>query len=998
TGTSGGGEITVGPNTHRLTRHLFDFETIGPFHPESGSDAVPVYRLGCLKPAPRHTSILTSRGIASPLIGRKAELSVIRSRIDRLTEGEGGIISVVGTAGIGKSRLIAEARDGSVGADPPYQLEWLEGRTLSFGKMISYLPFHEILLQYADIAEDDSEELAWDKLQRRLTALFGNATAEILPYLARFVSLEVSEDYRERVGYLDGEAMRRQIFFAWRRLVGRMAQDRPLILVFEDLQWIDESSATLLEHMLSLAYRGRVLLVILSRPTVKTPAARILDVLSGVYHERYTAVHLSPLSSVECGRFVANLLHNESLLSSFPEMVNRKSEGNPFFVEEIIRSMIDHGQINPDRNGARWQLTAEVDEIAIPDTIQGVVMARVDRLDDELKGLLRFAAIIGRTFQFRILLGLAPSPAKLEGHLKELQSMELIRQQQDEPEFRLVFKHALVHETIYQSILPEERRTLHRQVGAIIEQLFHERLEEFYSLLAYHFARAEAWEKAQEYLFKAGDQAGSIAADAEALVHYEHALAAYAQAFGEQWMPLKRVTVERKIGEAFFRMGEREQAMEHFQRSLTHLGKPLLPRPHRTVGRILRELAAQVWHRSVPWLLPEDRPALPAVQEEIRIFECMSWMDAFYSTWRFLFDTVHMLNVSERNGFGYGIVRGCTGLGITSDFIRFFWLARFYHRRAVAVAEGIGHSIARGWGYLGSAIHTSTLCSWDETFEYCEKASEVFHKVGDLHSWAYVQYMRSFALAYLGDYARALGAAGQTLDIGEGGGDLEVKCWAKMMRGFVLLRLGKFIEAEESLRETMNLAKLTKDRVQYTAGLHELAVCHVRQGQWDHALEEVNELERFLVQYPNIGFLWIPSRNVIGEVYLRMAEQSQGRENEQWLDKASSACRHAYKHSKGCIAMLPEAMRLLGTFHWLKAKPGAAQSWWNRSLSLARKLEHPHETAMTLLEMGRRLNRLHYLEQAESIFADHGAAWYVAEVRRAKPASDSSRSAAFRVN
>ena len=224
------GKILVGPDTYRLTEPLFTFETLEPIRVKGKAEPIQVYRVVGLKARPERVRWLATRGISSPLVGRDAEFAAVNGCIERLLNGQGGVVSIIGEAGLGKSRLMAELRSQVLGPTSEVKrdltsdfglqtsdsglrtLEWLEGRTLSFGQTISYWPFQEILWQYAGITEDDSESAAWRKLESRVSALFAENTAEILPYLATLLTLEVKDEYAERVKYLDGEAMGHQVF------------------------------------------------------------------------------------------------------------------------------------------------------------------------------------------------------------------------------------------------------------------------------------------------------------------------------------------------------------------------------------------------------------------------------------------------------------------------------------------------------------------------------------------------------------------------------------------------------------------------------------------------------------------------------------------------------------------------------------------------------------------------------------------------------------------
>ena len=325
-----------------------------------------------------------------------------------------------------------------------------------------------------------------------------------------------------------------------------MAGNRPLVLIFEDLHWADESSVLLIQHLFPLIDRVPLLLCGVNRPEMDVPAVRLSESALRDHGRRYTEIRLNPLSPAECTDLMDNLLNIENLPLRIRQAIIQKADGNPFFLEEIMMTLIDKGVVRPE-NG-HWKAASSIETIAIPDTIQGVIMARIDRLDEEVKQVLKTASVIGRAFLYRLLKEVTEAVWELDKDLDRLTATELIREKQKTPELEYIFKHALVHESTYESILLKKRHELHGKVAAAIETLFSDRLEEFSSVLAYHYARAELWEKAQEYLFKAGDQAGRIAADAEALSHYHQALETYARVFGERWDPVQRASSRAEDG------------------------------------------------------------------------------------------------------------------------------------------------------------------------------------------------------------------------------------------------------------------------------------------------------------------------------------------------------------------------------------------------------------------------------------------------------------------
>jgi class 3 adenylate cyclase/tetratricopeptide (TPR) repeat protein len=977
------GEILVGPDTYRPTTPLFEFETLEPVRVKGKAEPVEVYRLVGLKTEPGRVRGLEARGISSPLVGRDAEFAAVKECVTRVLDGQGGIISIIGEAGVGKSRLMAEVLRSA--QNDGRELLWLEGRTLSFGQTISYWPFQEVLWQWASIAEDDSEAQAWHKLEGQVSALFPKHMPEILPYLATLLSLEVRDEYVERVKYLDSEAMGRQVFLTSRRLFERLAREQPLVLVFEDLHWVDESSALLLEHLLPLVERVPLLICGVSRPYRETPAAHMRETAAQDFPDCYIEIELTPLSQTDSAKLVRNLLKIEDLLPPVREMIIRKAEGNPFFLEEIIRALIDAGAVVHDPASGRWQATAQIETVTVPDTVQGVIMARVDRLDDDLKGTLRTAAVIGRSFLYRVLRTVAEADRQLDQHLVKLQAIELIREKQRVPELEYIFKHALAQEATYESILLQRRRELHAQVAQAIEMLFTDRLEEFYSLLAYHYARSEAWEKAQEYLLKAGDQAGRVAADAEALAHYRQAMAAYGRAFGDRWDPVQRATLEHKIGEALFRRGEHQQALDHLELALTYLGKPL-PTSRFLGGLvILQEIVRQIGHRRLPGLFLRSvgRPVSPVVEEEQRLYELIGWIDVMTNPERFLLVSLKGLNTCERSGFSYGIAVGSAGLAAMFDFISFFRLAESYHRWAASVAARTQYPPALGLVYLLLGLHTFCMGELDATVEYRRQAAEIFQKTGDLHAWGNATYDLVATFRCRGDFTQGIIHSWDVIQLGQEGGDPQVWCWGLYALGSVQLHIGRLQEASANLEKAVKLAEAIPDHaIRVTAG-GDLGRCYLHQGRLGEALDVLEVTHQYYIEHKTGWETITPFRNGLAEAHLLTAEQSHKTEKTGWMKKARRSCQDALKRGKAFRPGLPEAMRLQGTYKWLRDKPAAARKWWQCSLALAEKQGQPYDLGTTHLEIGRRLGDRTHLEQAEAIFAEIGAEWDLARAREA---------------
>jgi len=962
------GRIYLSVPTYELATSAAEYRPLGARAIKGKAAPVMVYEVVAARVSPA-SGRSDARSIGTSMVGRDGDAAVLGAALERLERGEGGIVAIIGEAGLGKSRLIAEARrrvDGST-------VRWLEGRGLSFGQTLSYWPFLEILRQACGIVEESRPADSWGKLDALITELFPGDADQVAPYLASLLGVPVPSEMEARVAHLDAQAMGRQILLTSRRFFERLATERPLCLVFEDLHWVDQSSTELIEHLFALADRVPLLLCGVSRPEGETSAARLLEVARQKYGSRYTEAVLAPLTTADSRTLLEGLLGTD-VPPRLHELVLTRTEGNPLYMEEVVRSLVAVGAIARDEAAGGWRMRASVEQIRIPDTIQGVIMARVDRLGEDVKQVLKLAAVIGRSFFYRVLDGLAETDRDLKTRLAELQDVELIRERRRLPELEYIFKHALVQEATYASILVERRRQIHQRVAESVEELFRDRIEEFYGVLAHHYAEAEVWEKAQGYLFKAGDQAGRVAADAEALAHYRRAVDAYGRAFGDRWDPVQRAALERKIGEALFRRGEHDQALDYLDRALAHLGTTYPA--SRTAVRlgILRHTILQCGHRFAPALvLPPGQVADPAAEERVSLYKTRAWIDYFGDQERLVYDCLALLNSAERSHSAIGSATGASAIGLVLDMVGLFGLASRYHHRAVALSNDIPDPAAIGGALHLLGYHHVLLGSWNDALEALRRSSASLRAAGTLREWAGAEALIAQAVDISrGDFQVALERSRELVRVGEDAGDSHMVLWGLNGRAMAERCLGRLDDAEATSRTTIELSRGIPDYGALAIAGGVLGSCHLRRGAPTAAVAILEETNRLIDQWHSRGWEITLARNALAEAYLGEAERASGPPRARALAKARRACRAALHQGRRFRGGLPGAMRSRGTWAWLTGKPSSARRWWARSVALATDLGMRPETAMTRLEMGRRLGERGRLEESIRVFGAIG--------------------------
>ena len=973
------GGICVSDAVQAAGSGYFEFSALGPQVLKGIAKKVELFELlrarsrGDAGTADRH---LGNLGVSSPLVGRDAELAVLKAALSSLQGGSGGILLLQGEPGVGKSRLMAEARR----QWSDHAGLWLEGRSLSFGRHLSYWPFIQFLKNCFGIAEDDAEQLSWSKLERGLQPLFGERTSEVLPYLATVLTLPVPAEHEERLKYLDGMALRRQVFLCFRQLVELLAQRQPVVLALEDWHWADQSSVDLAEHLLPLTLSTPLLLVFPTREHPDGPMQRVRQFALQHPQARLDDIKLTPLSAQHSMTLVNNLAGSLNLPQALREKILRRTEGNPFFTEEVIRSLISDGALARDPGTGSWQLVRKVDEVQLPDTLQGLILARIDRLDEEAKQALKLASVIGRSFFDRVLEALSEARGQLRRCLTELEQAELIREKQRLPDLEYIFKHALVQEATYGSILAENRRGIHQRVAHAIESLFPERLDEFASLLAHHYTCAEDWEKAQAYLFKAGDQAGRMAADTEALEHLRRAESAYLKAHGARLEPLQRSALSRKVGAALFGTGHYEAAHEQMRQALAHLGVNY-PSTRSGVRRaILRYLGAHLLRALRGRLGSSARRSMdPAVATEIStIAHMMSWTDYFLDKERMLLDSLLELHAGECSEHALAEARGLSSVGFGMMTFGARGLARRYHHRAQAVAQRSANLSAVAFAGMALAFVDFYEGRWDQFESRMGKAATSYRESGDLHRWGSPAMMVSWVQIARGELGQARTHMTELVRVGKDAADPQISSWGCQVLGRALLALGPLAEAEAVLREGMTVA-LSIHSLDNLLHLQAMLVsCLVLQGRLQECPALLDEAHAIIRREKmNRNFDRVEVLVADAGYRLALAEALQGAPRAAALREAQRACRTALGCARRMPLWLPAGLRLQATSDWLRGDAPAARKGWQESLDVAARSAFPVERGLTLMEMGRRLGDAELVRQAALLFRQTDARTYL---------------------
>lgn len=506
------GRRLVGESTYRQTSGLFHFHPLEPIRVRGKLESVPIYLLEEERGV--STRSWHTPGLSSTLVGRKEEMNCLRDALCQLHAGQGGVVSIVGETGLGKSRLVAEVRSLEPG------LRWLEGRCLSYSSDWPLAPFHDLMERW--VGMDDRVEDARGRVREALERLLPDRAEDVYPFLLRLSRIQPTPEAAEMLSQLSAEGLYVRTLAAVRAFFSALSADRPTVVVMEDLHWADRSSVETLLRLLPLTLDLPLLFLLVSRPEARPMLEELRRTLTE--GQAHVETSLSPLSRRATRTLIANLLEVQDLPAGLDTHVLARGEGNPLFVREIVQALIEQEALVRDEAG--WRLTQAIETAEIPGTLRGLLAGRIGRLDSATRDTLARAAVIGRVFSRQLLRQVASDPDSLEHHLQVLLDDRFIRPYggDDGEGTAFIFDHGLICEAVYDAIPLSRRTALHRRVLAATEALFQDSPENHCGALAHHACLGESWESAARYLHLSGDRAKGAGAFPEAVDYYQRAI------------------------------------------------------------------------------------------------------------------------------------------------------------------------------------------------------------------------------------------------------------------------------------------------------------------------------------------------------------------------------------------------------------------------------------------------------------------------------------------
>ena len=869
------GSVLLSGHTHRLARDFFEFESLGKLEVKGKEELQEAYELVSPSEVETRIEAATAKGLTR-FVGRRKEIETLREAFESARSGSGQVIGIVGEAGVGKSRLLLELR----GALPEGEYTFLEGQCLHYGGSMPYLPVLDALKQYFDMEEEDREAIIKKKLRERLKELDGEAGV-VPPALHEVLSLKV-----EDVKYLKlSPQQRRELTFeAIRDLLVRESQRRPLILAFEDLHWIDKSSEEFIDYLIGFLPTAEILLILLYRPEY---------IHRWGNKSYYGKIGLDQLSAQTSAELVQAILEEGEVAPEIAGLVLGRAGGNPLFVEELTHSLVENGSIQKKNN--QFVLARKAHEIQVPDTIHGIIAARMDRIEENLKRIMQVASVIGREFAYRILQAITGMSEDLKASMLNLQGLEFIYEKQLFPELEYVFKHALTQEVAYNSLLVKRRKEIHEKIGRTIEELYAERLEEYYEVLAYHFARSDDAAKAVEYL----DLANQKAAKAWAM----------------------------------------EDAKAYFDQAMKLLDT--LPETQERIEKRISLLVNQTYVFEMLFQMPAFHEQLTRYQPLLARIEDPALLGVFYRSLAYCEFSFGHFAQSIRTGSKAAEL--CEAAGRTEEargarvMIQWSYLWRGDLERASSLKEEVLPRVEEGvdlfwqeWALQGLSIAFTWLGRWDEAVAEAEKSMSLAEEVTDNTLVSFAALFLSMTYSLKGDLERAMKYGTQAFERAQTIGD---KMLAEANLANLWCRMGDPRKGIETLAPIVRLIRAGQYIPAELAGVGFLAEGYWIAEEHDKARQTVEEL---LEVSNRCGAKWYQAlaHRFLGEITL----QTDPHEASPHFEKAISICKEI--KAENDLALAYSGM---GRYHKLQGNVDQAREYLTKALEI-------FETLGTLIE------------------------------------------------
>jgi predicted ATPase/class 3 adenylate cyclase len=935
------GNILVSDSMYRLTKALVDYEPTPPLNLKGIDHPTIAYQVKGLKAKPEPVRGL--EGLRARMIGRDAELAQLRKAYAALVEQKAGqFVLVSGEAGLGKSRLTAEFK----ALTNPAAVRILEGQSLTYRRSVAYWLFLDILYDYLGVTPDTPESKMRERLSATLSQGLGAAAAEVLPYLEYLFALTLSDPAAaERIRYLDPSQLRQQIFRAVRDVLVAEARRQPLLVILDDLHWADETSLDLLLFLLDSIPEAPLFLHAISRTFQEGALAKVVERAQQRLADRLTTIHLESLSPDQSRQLLLELLAIPDLPESLRAQILQRAAGIPFYLEEVLRMLIDAQALRREDGQWRWATEVDLGALGVPDSLQGLILARFDQLPETERRVLQVASVIGRDFSWPVLKTVMQSLGEknLQAALTQLTEHDYIARDPEAPVLAYVFQHMIVSDAIYGTLLKRDRSELHGQIGAAIEAVYADQLEGQIEILARHYAWSPRLDRALHYLILAGQKAARSYANQQAQQHFEQALALLSHVAHR---PEQALQIYMGLGEVMTLVGAYAEARMHYESALEIIASGGVQAQAQEQSSLQRKVGItferQGNYEAALMCLAAAQTAIanapqPAPAEQARILNEAGWI---------YFQRGELAEAEKMLMQGLQLVEGTPTYDIT---------AALYNRLGGVYFQK---------GELEQAAY------------FVHKSLTQREAMGDGVGVARLQNNLGLLRWRQGNYDSALSSFQQALKLLAQIGDIEALAFTYTNLGLLRTDRGELEQARDDLRHSLEAALRIGHPLEIARARVHFARVHLYLGDVAQALTDLEEslrLFRDLHSQENL----IEVCYLLGECWAEMADLNQAEDwGQQGVELIAGAGEAALQHS----AEYGRILRLLGKVACQQGDFEKADEHLRKSLAIFQTLQDRLELGKTLHQLAQLALLRHsadsaraQLQEAQTLFQKLGA-------------------------
>ena len=944
------GTIYVGEQTFRSTEEEFEYRPVRRVRLKGKQHSVTVYEVLSARSVLHRPTATSLLHVTTELVGRHEEFARLEAAVAALERGQGSFVQLVGEAGVGKSRLAAEMKALADGCG----IAWVEGRAISIGSNLRYHVVGDLLRGIVSVPDQQADREAAGRFERFVREALGDDADDAWPFLAALAGYPLDADAQTRFDSVQGEALEQLTRMSARLLLTRFAAESPLVIVLEDLHWADPASVELFEALVGLARTAPIAFLALTRPeSVEAgPAGALRARAREELGDAFVEIDVGPLAGNDCDRLVGQLFRDGGVSTRVRRRIADKSGGNPFFVEEVVHSLVAAGLAVAGPAGL--EAADAIDEFPLPDTVEDVILQHLDQRSPEERAVVEVACVLGDRCE-RSIVSEILSKDTLDAIFASLVAARVLRSADGET---YTFAHALIREVAYASLTRARRRELHGGVARALESLWTAHVPGRDGILAYHYTLGDDMEHAEELLFRAGEDAARIAASREALHFFREALRVYLEKHPEGGDLEKRALLEKRISYALFYRGELVPAERHLNRWLELIGERPRGRGARAALRIAANAFWAVWVAFAP-----RRQRSPATDRQREVIVAMfdrARSQVTSSPERFLVDSLESFrrisDVDPSTVPGAGGMIASAGTGIFS----FTGLSFAVARRLLAIAEPlVDPSDPSDRFFAGSmrAYHACFEGDWSRRHEIDEDTIDTCLRLGQLWDVSTYAAVDGRKKLHQGRFEEALQSIARLQRVEErygyslaASGGVSATAMLHVERG----ELGAAWEAceryhrdhEEALLNILALALKTKVRA--------------LQGDLEAArslLDEAQVLVRRVRVLPPFHSSALRRSRLLVDV-LALEEATRTRRPGPLASvrrAARRSARRARRIARRVAWERVEIERLLGTWHWCCGRRRHAVASWEASLVAGEALSAWPEWIRTVREITAKL-------------------------------------------